>query len=139
MLITYHTSPTLFTDLYQLNIGACGTARYRKGIPHPFRMAQVKNKGDKFVMNNGTLLAVKIKDRKVFQMLSSVHSVNEVEIGRNHHATGRPLTKPEIVHECNKYMGAVDRCDQMVAYSCFRRRTMKRWKKVFSTCSRYPF
>ena len=64
-------------------------------------------------------------------MLSSVHSVNEVEIGRNHHATGRPLTKPEIVHEYNKYMGAVDRCDQMVAYSCFRRRTMKWWKKVF--------
>jgi len=96
-------------------------------------MAQVKNKGDKFVMNNGTLLAVKIKDRKVFQMFSSVHSVNEVEIGRNHHATGRPLTKHEIVHEYNKYIGAVDRFDQMVAYSCFRRRTMKwyRWKKVF--------
>ena len=28
-------------------------------------------------------------------------------------------------------MGAVDRCDQMVAYSCFTRRTMKWWKKVF--------
>ena len=26
-------------------------------------------------MNNGTLLAVKMKDRRVFQMLSSVHSV----------------------------------------------------------------
>ena len=127
----YYTSPTLFTNLYQLNTGVCGTAHYRKGIPHAFRMVQVKNKGDKFVMNNGTLLAVKIKDRKVFQMLSSVHSVNEVEIGRNHHATGRPLTKPEIVHECNKYMGAVDRCDQMVAYSCFRRCTMTCWIKVF--------
>ena len=31
----------------------------------------------------------------------------------------------------NKFMGAVDRCNQMVAYSCFRRRTMKWWKKVF--------
>ena len=121
----YYTSPTLFNDLYELNTGACGTARYRKGIPHAFRTAQVKNRGDKFVMNNGTLLAVKIKDRKVFQMLSSVHSINEVEIGRNHHGTGLPITKPEIVHEYNKYMGAVDRCDQMVAYSCFRRRTMK--------------
>lgn len=127
----YYTSPTLFTDLYQLDTGACGTARHRKGIPHAFRVAQVKNTGDKFTMNNGTLLAVKIKDRKVFQMLSTVHSINEVQIGRNHHATGRPLTKPEIVHEYNKYMGAVDRCDQMVAYSCFRRRTMKWWKKVF--------
>ena len=127
----FYTSPILFTDLYQLNTGACGTARHRKGIPNAFRNAQVKKKGEKFVMNNGTLLAVKIKDRRVFQMLSSVHSVNEVEIGRNDHATGHPITKPEIVHEYNKYMGAVDRCDQMVAYSCFRRRTLKWWKKVF--------
>ena len=82
-------------------------------------------------MNNGTLLAVKFKDRRVFQMLSSVHSIADVEVGRNHPGTGRPITKPEIVHDYNKFMGAVDRCDQMVAYSCFRRRTMKWWKKVF--------
>ena len=64
-------------------------------------------------------------------MLSSVHSVNEVEIGYNHHRTGHPITKPEIVHEYNKFMGAVDRYNQMVAYSCFRWRSMKWWKKVF--------
>ena len=45
-------------------------------------------------MNDGTLLAVKIKDRRVFQILSPVHSINEVEIGRNDPATGRPITKP---------------------------------------------
>lgn len=117
----YYTSLTLLTDLYRLNTGACGTAPYRKGIPQEFKTAQVKRKGDKFVMNNGTLLAVKFKDRTVFQMLSSVHSVNEVEIGRKDHRTGLPITKPEIVHDYNKYMEAVDRCDQMVAYSCFRR------------------
>ena len=127
----YYTSPTLFAELYRQNTGACGTARYRKGIPQEFKRAQVKKKGDKFVMNNGTLLAVKFKDRRVFQMLSSVHSIADVEVGRNHPGTGRPITKPEIVHDYNKFMGAVDRCDQMVAYSCFRRRTMKWWKKVF--------
>ena len=127
----YYTSPTLFAELYRQNTGACGTARYRKGIPQEFKRAQVEKKGDKFVMNNGTLLAVKFKDRRVFQMLSSVHSIADVEVGRNHPGTGRPITKPEIVHDYNKFMGAVDRCDQMVAYSCFRRRTMKWWKKVF--------
>ena len=35
----YHTSTTLFTDLYQLNIGACGTAHHSKGIPHAFWVA----------------------------------------------------------------------------------------------------
>ena len=70
-------------------------------------------------MNNGTLLAVKLKGRRVFQMLSSVHSVVDVELGQNHPGTGHPITKPEIIHDYNKFMGAVDRCDQMVAYSCF--------------------
>ena len=77
----YYTSPTLFAELYRQNTGACGTARYRKGIPQEFKRAQVKKKGDKFVMNNGTLLAVKFKDRRVFQMLSSVHSIADVEVG----------------------------------------------------------
>ena len=31
-------------------------------------------------------------------MLSSEHSLNEVEIGRDDHVTGHPITKPEIVH-----------------------------------------
>ena len=116
----YYTSPTLFTGLYRLNTRACGIACYRKGIPQEFNTAQVKRKGDKFVVNNGTLLAVKFKDWTVFQMLSSVHSVNEVENGHNDHGTGLPITKPKIVHDDNKFIGAVDHCNQMVAYSCFR-------------------
>ena len=71
-------------------------------------------------MNNGNLLAVKLKGRRVFQMLSSVHSVVDVEVGQNQPGTGHPITKPEIIHDYKKFMGAVDRCDQMVAYSCFR-------------------
>ena len=43
-------------------------------------------------MDNGTLLAVKFKDHSVFQMLSSVHSVADVEVGQNHpSSTGRTL------------------------------------------------
>ena len=90
-----------------------------------------KKNGNTFVMNYGTLLAVKLKGRRVFQMLSSVHSVVDVEVGQNQPGTGHPITKPEIIHDYNKFMGAVDRCDQMVAYSCFRRRTMRWWKKKF--------
>ena len=127
----YYTSPPLLAELYRQNTGACGTAHYRKGIPQKFKTAQVKKKGDKFLMDNGTLLAVKFKDHSVFQMLSSVHSVADVEVGQNHPRTGLQIAKPEIIHDYNKFKGAVDRCDQMVAYSCLRRNTMKWWKKVF--------
>ena len=50
-------------------------------------------------------------------MLFSVQSINVVEIGQNHHATGFPITKPVIVHENNKYMTAGDWCDHMVENS----------------------
>ena len=40
-------------------------------------------------------------------MLSSVHSVVEVEVGQNHPKTGGPITKPEIIHDYNKFMGAM--------------------------------
>ena len=128
MLTTFIHHNPLFTDLYRFNTGACGTSRYRKGVPRNLKLAQVKRKRDKFIINNATQLAMKFKDRTVFQMLSSVHSVNEVEIGCTDH--GLPISKPEIVHDYNMFMEAVDWCDRVVAYSCFRRRTMKSWKEV---------
>ena len=39
-----YTSAILFLALYQVNTGACGTARQRKGIPNAFRNTQVKKK-----------------------------------------------------------------------------------------------
>ena len=75
----YYTLPILFTDLYQLyqlHTGASGTAHYRSGI-------------------------LDANVSQTMELLSSVHSVNEVEIGHNDHATGHPITKPEIVHEYN--------------------------------------
>ncbi|XP_033729277.1 piggyBac transposable element-derived protein 4-like [Pecten maximus] len=44
---------------------------------------------------------------------------------------GNVVWKPDCVLDYNKYMGAVDRCDQMVTYGSFQRKTLKWWKKVF--------
>ena len=56
-----------------------------------------------------------------------------VELGWNHPGTGRLITKLEIIYDYNKFMVAIDKCDQnlTVAYSYFRQWTMKWWKKVF--------
>ena len=34
---------------------------------------------------------------------------------------GQMKQKPEVIHQYNQNMGAVDRSDQMVAYSSFKR------------------
>ena len=56
-----------------------------------------------------------------------------IELGWNHLGTGRLITKLEIIYDYNKFMVAIDKCDQnlTVAYSYFRQWTMKWWKKVF--------
>ena len=62
----------------------------------------------------GTKLMVsKMKDRKVFMMLSTAHTTTPVPTGKiDHH--GNPVVKPECVNYYNKYMNAVDCSDQMV-------------------------
>ena len=87
--------------------------------------------GVKSKQNNGALQAVEFKNCRVFQMPSPINSVTDVEIGWNHPGTGRLITKLEIIYDYNKCMVAIDKCDQMVAYSCFRQWIMKWWKKVF--------
>jgi hypothetical protein len=42
-----------------------------------------------------------------------------------------PVQKPDCVLAYNEHMGGVDRCDQMVSYASFDRRTLKWWKKIF--------
>ena len=82
------------------------------------------------MMSNGPLMAMKIKDRKDVKMLSTVHKSSEINTGKRDH-NDRVIKRCEVVHLYNQFMGAVDRSDQMVAYSSFRRRTIKWWKKVF--------
>ena len=126
----YYTSPQLLMDLHKKGTGATGTARNRKGFPAAVRDAKLAQKGDKFVMSHGPMMAMKIKDRKDVKMLSTVHSSTDVNTGKRNHR-GVAIHRCEAVHMYNQFMGAVDRNDQMVAYSSFRRRTLKWWKKVF--------
>ena len=126
----YYTSPQLLMDLHKKGTGATGTARNRKGFPPAVRDAKLSNKGDKIVMSNGPMMAMKIKDRKDVKMLSTVHSSTDVDTAKRNHR-GVAIRRCEAVHMYNQFMEAVDRNDQMVAYSSFRRRTLKWWKKVF--------
>ena len=126
----YYTSPKLLMDLHKKGTGATGTARNRKGFPAAVRDAKLSQKGDKFVMSNGPMMAMKVKDRKDVKMLSTVHSSSSVDTGKRNHQ-GVAIHRCEAIHMYNQFMGAVDRNDQMVAYSSFRRRTLKWWKKVF--------
>ena len=53
-----------------------------------------------------------------------------VSTGKRHYQTREILSKTRIVHEYNKYMGGVDRNDQLLKYSAFNKRSAKWWKKL---------
>jgi hypothetical protein len=63
---------------------------------------------------NTKLMVTKIKDRKVFMVLSTAHTTAPLPTGKNDHH-GQPIVKPECVKFYNKFMNAVDRSDQMVS------------------------
>ena len=106
-----------------------GTAPNRKGFPREVINAKLKVRSDKIVVSNGPLMTMKIKDKKCQDAVNNSKS-SEVSTGKRDH-NDRMIKRCEVVHLYNQFMGAVDRSDQMVAYSSFRRRTIKWWKKVF--------
>ncbi|XP_062615415.1 piggyBac transposable element-derived protein 4-like [Saccostrea cucullata] len=108
----YYSSPQLYTDLFVLGCGATGTLRVnRKGIPQ-----RIKDK--------------KYHDRKVVYLLSTIEEAAKAPCGRVAPRTGTPIENPAIVNVYNKYMGGIDRSDQMVSYATFNARTLKWWKRV---------
>ncbi|XP_061188017.1 piggyBac transposable element-derived protein 4-like [Saccostrea echinata] len=126
----YYSSPKLYTDLFVLGCGATGTLRVnRKGIPQRIKDKKV-DKGDMFSMCNDELVLVKYHDRKVVYLLSTIEEAAKAPNGRVAPRTGTPIENPAIVNAYNKYMGGVDRSDQMVSYATFNARTLKWWKRV---------
>ena len=71
----FYISPTLFHNLTLVGTGAAGTLRLNRiGVPKEMKDAKLKEKGDRKVMcYKDELCMLKIYDRKVFTLLSSVN------------------------------------------------------------------
>ena len=57
-------------------------------------------------------MIVKLEDRKTVTLLSTLHSAHAVPVEKPNWM-GDVINKPECIVEYNKYMGAVDVCDQI--------------------------
>ena len=77
------------------------------------------------VVHNDNLMAPKYHDRKKVYLETATMK----DTGRERR--GERVKKPNVVMEYDKYMGGVDRADQMLNYTPFRGKTVKRWKRVF--------
>ena len=124
----YYTCPELTELLLEENTLSVGTVRAnRVGMPRDLKNLPL-NRGDLAYRRKNSYVALRWKDKKDVNLLTTIHNPTEmitVRVGTSE------KKKPVAVHDYTQNMAGVDRSDQMMAYHPLRRRTLKWWKKVF--------
>ena len=118
----WYTSEPLFTYLSEYNTAACGTARKkRRKLPATFTTPNLP-KGEHRFRRHENMLAVCFNDKKEICFLSTIHRANVINT-RKRDRYGNVVRKLQLVDDYNKYMGGVDRNDEMIGtYSCMRKK-----------------
>lgn len=129
-----YTSPGLFAELRVQGFGACGTLRLnRRGVP-PEVKKSLKKGEKRAIPLDESMNVVQWHDKRLVSLLSTIHGDDTVSVERrSRHAVGghEVVEKPEAITEYNKYMGGVDRGDQLLSYYGFPHRTVKWWRRAF--------
>ena len=130
----FYTSPALFLRLRSLGFEACGTLRLtRRGVPPEAKSRLEKGERRLFPVDEG-MSVVQWHDKRVVSVLSTIHDDTPVAVERrSSRAPGgrETVEKPRAVVEYNKYMGGVDRGDQLLTYYGYPHRTRKWWRRTF--------
>ena len=120
----YYSSPA---ELHDLGFGACGTVRiYRRGIPAILKSTLAKGDVE-------SMLALKWMDKRPVSMLTTIHDdTMTTKVRLTHRAEGgqEEIRKPVVIEEYNRFMGGVDRSDQLLSYYGFAHRTVKWWRRA---------
>ena len=95
-----------------------------------FFKQKLKERGDQIVISGNNINAMRIYDRKIFCIMSTVFNADPEDTGKTHWKTKQPIYKANMLNAYNKYMGGVDINDQLLQYSAYDRRCVKWWKKV---------
>ncbi|XP_016317158.1 uncharacterized protein LOC107669448 [Sinocyclocheilus anshuiensis] len=132
----FYTSPTLFLDLLQNGILACGTLRHTSSLPKANDLSGRSELGSIRWYRQGPLLFVKWMDAREVLMCSSVHKAFTGDtVTRNAKGSDgvwrtRLIPVPSAVKDYSKYMGGVDFSDSLIEYYNVLHKTTK-WYKTF--------
>lgn len=119
-----YTIVTLFQYLFEHSTQACGTICSNcKGYPVPVKQAKLK-RGEVTAHRSNELLAVKFKDKRDVPMLTTIHN-EEMTPGRN-----AAHEKPKCIVDHNKYIGWVERTNQLLQPYEIARESLKWYEKI---------
>ena len=143
----FYSSPHLFQHLLTLGVTATGTVRVnRRGVPEA--VAQVKSilqrsstprgKGYYIREQSSPIVYTCWNDNKVVCSMSTTHpghSSGTVQRKCKNHSTGsfevQQVPVPIMIAQYNRYMGGVDKSDQLLQYHSSLRRAKRYWKTLF--------
>ncbi|KAJ8367578.1 hypothetical protein AAFF_G00314670 [Aldrovandia affinis] len=135
----FYTSPTLFRDLLQKRIWACGTIRTNRiGFPKTKVNSLSSNspRGSIRWIRKDSVLFVQWRDTRDVFLCSTLHTAHGEDTVRRRikGADGqwafKDVTVPPVVKEYNQCMGGVDVSDALIGYYKVHHKT-KKWYKTF--------
>jgi len=126
----FYNSVRLAQSLLDRNVRVCGTMRANRGIPRDLEgEGKCLKKGQSAFQRKGDMVQV-WKDKRLVQMISTIHDTTTVNTGRKDTKTNMEIKKPYAIVWYNKFMKGMDRADQDLSYYSVLRKTVKWLKKV---------
>ena len=132
----YFSSVRLFCDLERNGIYACGTLRTnRKGFPEDMKKFskktyKFKERGDNEIRQHNNLTVTLWQDNKVVCMLATNGDPTKIETVRRK-IKDLIIPSPQAIVLYNKFMGGVDRNDQLHGYYLVRLKGRKFYMYIF--------
>jgi len=125
----YFSSPDLFDDMVKKQIYCCGTVRSKSnGMPQDLDPKRLTlRRSDLQVRTRGEFTTIIWRDKGDVNILTIIHGAPAE--GNFCYNYGKAI-KPQIVADCNRHMGYVDKGDRMNNSYSIKRRTWKWTKKL---------
>ena len=136
----YYTSPELVAELKLAHTGATGTVRAnRRKLPPSIKTVSNSLKRGEAAKYWSTdhMTAFAWHDVKRVHVLSSVDNIGttRTQIRSGKEPTGfRNVEKPSSIVDYNKFMGGVDRFDQLASYNNYPHRSYKWYQVIYHFC-----
>jgi len=132
----YFSSPNLYQELADVNLGACGTLRSnRVGVPPAIKNAKLSKGDPPISVRDGIFQYISWQDKKMVNLLTTLHNsetcIKQVRCRDPNINFIREIEKPKAIEMYNQYMSGVDLVDQKLVTYLSIHRTVKWWKKVF--------